>query len=163
MWTAQQWPRSRYCSGWSPRSAGSVPTRASSPASGSPPGCLASSRRVPKAPKVPPVAPVAVALVLVAPMAVALVVRALVPLAVAGGVSVALDTRGVIDVAAERARLEKDRAAAEKEAAQCRAKLDNPAFVGKAPDHVVAKIRDRLAAAEADLARINGQLDTLPA
>jgi len=84
-------------------------------------------------------------------------------LAVAGGVSVALDTRGVIDVAAERARLEKDRAAAEKEAAQCRAKLDNPAFVGKAPDHVVAKIRDRLAAAEADLARINGQLDTLPA
>jgi valyl-tRNA synthetase len=84
-------------------------------------------------------------------------------LAVAGGVSVALDTRGVIDVAAERARLEKDRAAAEKEAAQCRAKLDNPAFVGKAPEQVVAKIRDRLAAAEADLARINGQLDALPA
>ena len=66
-------------------------------------------------------------------------------LAMPGGVSVALDTRGSIDVAAERARLTKDRAAAEKEVAQARAKLDNPAFVGKAPEPVVAKIRDRLA------------------
>ena len=63
----------------------------------------------------------------------------------AGGVGVELDTRGTIDVAAERARLDKDRAAAEKEVAQCRAKLDNPAFTDKAPDDVVAKIRDRLA------------------
>jgi valyl-tRNA synthetase len=84
-------------------------------------------------------------------------------LAVTGGVGVELDTRGSIDVAAERARLQKDRAAAEKEAAQTRAKLDNPAFVGKAPEHVVAKIRERLAAAEAELARITRQLDALPA
>jgi len=83
-------------------------------------------------------------------------------LSVGGGVSVELDTSGAIDVRAERARLEKDRAAAEKEAAQCRAKLDNPAFVGKAPEPVVAKIRERLAAAEAELARIGGQLDALP-
>ncbi len=68
-----------------------------------------------------------------------------------GGITVDLDTRGTIDVAAERARLEKDRAAAEKEAAQCRAKLGNDAFVGKAPEQVVAKIKDRLATAEADL------------
>jgi valyl-tRNA synthetase len=84
-------------------------------------------------------------------------------LAVSGGVTVRLDTRGSIDVAAERSRLLKDRAAAEKEAAQCRAKLDNPAFVGKAPDQVVAKIRERLTAAEAELTRISGQLDALPA
>ncbi|GAA0812320.1 valine--tRNA ligase [Spirilliplanes yamanashiensis] len=84
-------------------------------------------------------------------------------LAIAGGVTVELDTRGTIDVAAERARLEKDRAAAEKEAAQCRGKLGNDAFVGKAPDHVVAKIKDRLAAAEADLARIEAALAALPA
>jgi valyl-tRNA synthetase len=83
-------------------------------------------------------------------------------LAVSGGVTVELDTRGSIDVAAERARLLKDRAAAEKEAAQCRAKLDNPAFVGKAPEQVVSKIRERLAAAEAELGRIGGQLDALP-
>ena len=83
-------------------------------------------------------------------------------LTVGGGVGVALDTRGSIDVAAERARLEKDRAAAEREAAQCRSKLDNPAFTGKAPDAVVAKIRERLAAAEADLARITAALGALP-
>ena len=54
-------------------------------------------------------------------------------LAVTGGITVDLDTRGTIDVAAERARLLKDRAAAEKEQAQCRAKLGNEAFIGKAP------------------------------
>jgi valyl-tRNA synthetase len=83
-------------------------------------------------------------------------------LAMPGEVSVALDTRGSIDVAAERARLTKDRAAAEKEVAQARAKLDNPAFVGKAPEPVVAKIRDRLAVAEADLVRIDAALEALP-
>jgi valyl-tRNA synthetase len=84
-------------------------------------------------------------------------------LAVTGGITVDLDTRGAIDVAAERARLEKDRAAAEKEATQCRAKLGNEAFVGKAPEQVVAKIKDRLAAAEADLVRIAAALEALPA
>ncbi|GIF78336.1 valine--tRNA ligase [Asanoa siamensis] len=84
-------------------------------------------------------------------------------LSVAGGVRVGLDTRGAIDVAAERARLEKDRAAAEKEAAQCRAKLGNEAFVGKAPEHVVTKIKERLATAEADLARIGAALEALSA
>jgi valyl-tRNA synthetase len=83
-------------------------------------------------------------------------------LAVTGGITVDLDTRGTIDVAAERTRLQKDRAAAEKEAAQCRAKLDNDAFVGKAPEPVVAKIKDRLATAEADLARIAAALEALP-
>ncbi|MFV2102677.1 valine--tRNA ligase [Micromonospora sp. LOL_024] len=82
-------------------------------------------------------------------------------LAMPGEVGVALDTRGSIDVAAERARLTKDRTAAEKEAGQTRAKLNNPAFVGKAPEQVVAKIRDRLAVAEADLARIDAALEAL--
>jgi len=82
-------------------------------------------------------------------------------LAISGGITVELDTRGSIDVAAERARLEKDRAAAEKEASQCRAKLDNPAFTSKAPEPVVAKVRERLAAAEADLARIDAALANL--
>ena len=81
---------------------------------------------------------------------------------VAGGITVDLDTRGTIDVAAERTRLEKDRGAAEKEAAQCRAKLGNEAFVSKAPEQVVAKIKDRLATAEADLTRIAAALAALP-
>jgi valyl-tRNA synthetase len=83
-------------------------------------------------------------------------------LAVTGGITVDLDTRGTIDVAAERARLEKDRAAAEKEATQTRAKLDNAAFVAKAPEAVVVKMKDRLAAAESDLARIATALEALP-
>ena len=67
-----------------------------------------------------------------------------------------------IDVAAERARLTKDRAAAEKEQAVNAGKLGNEAFTGKAPDAVVAKVRDRLAAAEAELARIDAALAALP-
>jgi valyl-tRNA synthetase len=83
-------------------------------------------------------------------------------LAVTGAITVDLDTRGTIDVAAERARLEKDRAAAEKEATQTRAKLNNESFVSKAPEQVVAKMKDRLATAESDLARIAAALQTLP-
>jgi valyl-tRNA synthetase len=81
--------------------------------------------------------------------------------AVAGGVTVALDTRGSIDVAAERARLTKDRAAAEKEIAQATGKLGNEGFLAKAPEQVVAKLRERLAAAQADLTRIDAALATL--
>ena len=82
-------------------------------------------------------------------------------LALSGGVGVQLDTRGSIDVAAERARLTKDLATTEREVAQCRAKLDNPAFVDKAPEQVVAKIRVRLVDAEADLTRITAALAAL--
>ncbi|MBT2539719.1 valine--tRNA ligase [Streptomyces sp. ISL-44] len=78
------------------------------------------------------------------------------------GASVALDLSGTIDVAAERKRLSKDLAAAEKEKQQAEAKLGNEAFMAKAPDNVVDKIKGRLAKAEADIARIQAQLDTLP-
>jgi valyl-tRNA synthetase len=84
-------------------------------------------------------------------------------LAVGADVRIALDTRGAIDVAAERARLAKDLATAEKEAAQCHAKLDNPDFVRRAPAPVVDKIRERLAAAQADVDRIAAALDALDA
>jgi valyl-tRNA synthetase len=78
------------------------------------------------------------------------------------GASVALDLSGVIDVAAERKRLTKDLGAAEKEKADTTRKLGNEAFLAKAPEPVVAKIRTRLATAEADIARITAQLDALP-
>ncbi|MEU9985178.1 valine--tRNA ligase [Streptomyces sp. NPDC050856] len=78
------------------------------------------------------------------------------------GATVALDLSGTIDVAAERKRLAKDLAAAEKERAQATAKLGNEAFLAKAPDQVVDKIRTRLAKAEEDIARIQNQLETLP-
>ncbi|MFE1438957.1 valine--tRNA ligase [Streptomyces sp. NPDC058739] len=79
-----------------------------------------------------------------------------------GGAEVALDLSGTIDVAAERKRLAKDLAAAEKEKAQANAKLGNEAFLAKAPDNVVDKIRTRLAKADEDIARIQSQLDKLP-
>ncbi|MFI8183708.1 valine--tRNA ligase [Actinacidiphila glaucinigra] len=78
------------------------------------------------------------------------------------GATVALDLSGAIDVDAERKRLAKDLAAAEKEKAQATAKLGNEAFLAKAPEPVVAKIRTRLEAAEADIARITAQLSSLP-
>ncbi|MCD0482739.1 valine--tRNA ligase [Streptacidiphilus sp. ASG 303] len=78
------------------------------------------------------------------------------------GATVALDLSGAIDVAAERKRLQKDLAVAEKELAQTTAKLGNEGFMAKAPEQVVAKIRTRQATAEADIARITAQLAALP-
>jgi valyl-tRNA synthetase len=80
---------------------------------------------------------------------------------ISGGVGVELDTRGSIDVVAERARLEKDLAAARKEVAGCSAKLGNESFLAKAPEPVVQKIRGRLATAEADITRLTTALDAL--
>jgi valyl-tRNA synthetase len=81
---------------------------------------------------------------------------------VAERVTVELDTAAGIDVAAERRRLEKDLAAARKEAEQTERKLANDSFLAKAPSDVVAKTRDRLAAAHADIDRIAGRLAALP-
>ncbi|MFG3283992.1 valine--tRNA ligase [Streptomyces sp. NPDC048111] len=78
------------------------------------------------------------------------------------GATVALDLSGTIDVVAERKRLGKDLAAAEKEKADANKKLGNEAFLAKAPDNVVDKIRTRLAKAEADIERIGNQIATLP-
>jgi valyl-tRNA synthetase len=78
------------------------------------------------------------------------------------GATVALDLSGTIDVAAERKRLTKDLAAAEKEKSQTQAKLGNEAFMAKAPENVVEKIRTRLAKAEADIVRLENQISALP-
>ncbi len=78
------------------------------------------------------------------------------------GARIELDLSGAIDVAAERGRLAKDLAAAQKELQTVTAKLGNADFVAKAPEPVVAKVRGRLSAAEADIQRISAQLDALP-
>ena len=77
------------------------------------------------------------------------------------GITVELDVAGVIDVAAERRRMEKDLAAARSEADQAERKLGNAEFTAKAPEAVVAKTRQRLEAANADIARIEQRLEVL--
>ena len=81
----------------------------------------------------------------------------------AEGVTVELGTAAAIDVAAERRRLEKDLAAARKEAEQTERKLGNDSFLAKAPADVVAKTRARLSAARDDIDRIGQRLAALPA
>ena len=79
----------------------------------------------------------------------------------AGTVAVELDTSSTVDVAAERRRLEKDLAAAQKEMAATAAKLGNEAFLAKAPADVVDKIRDRQKLAHEESDRITARLAAL--
>ncbi|MGE2835053.1 valine--tRNA ligase [Mycobacterium sp. SMC-4] len=78
-------------------------------------------------------------------------------------VVVEVDTSGTVDVAAERRRLEKDLAAAQKELAGTSAKLGNDAFLAKAPADVVDKIRARRQVAQEEVERITARLGALPA
>jgi valyl-tRNA synthetase len=75
-----------------------------------------------------------------------------------GIVVVELDTSGTIDLAAERRRLEKDLAAAQKELASTTAKLGNADFMAKAPEAVVDKQRERQRVAREEADRITARL-----
>jgi valyl-tRNA synthetase len=79
----------------------------------------------------------------------------------AEGIAVELDVAGAVDVAAERRRLEKDLASARSEAEQATRKLANGDFTAKAPAEVVARTRQRLDAAQADIARLEQRLAAL--
>ena len=81
---------------------------------------------------------------------------------VVGAIQCEFDLSGTVDVAAERARLEKDLATAEKDRETARVKLDNADFMAKAPEKVVATIKARLEETTADIARITEQLNKLP-
>jgi valyl-tRNA synthetase len=80
----------------------------------------------------------------------------------AEGVTVELDTAAGIDVAAERRRAEKDLAAARADIEATERKLGNPSFLERAPAAVVAKNRDRLAAAQDEVRRLTERLEALP-
>ncbi|PRQ11695.1 valine--tRNA ligase [Corynebacterium sp. 13CS0277] len=76
-------------------------------------------------------------------------------------ITVALDTSGTVDKEAERKRLEKDLAVANKELETTGKKLSNESFIAKAPEAVVEKIRARRTIAEEEVARISARLAEL--
>ncbi|MTD13123.1 valine--tRNA ligase [Nakamurella sp. YIM 132087] len=80
-----------------------------------------------------------------------------------GTATVELDTSSAIDKGAEKARLGKELAVAQKDLADTDRKLGNEQFLSKAPDKVVDGIRARNAAASADIARLTARLAELDA
>ena len=72
--------------------------------------------------------------------------------------TVVIPLAGLIDLAAERARLQKERGKAVAEAEKVQAKLANPDFVARAKEEVVEENRDRLAAAQTEIARLDAAL-----
>jgi valyl-tRNA synthetase len=81
--------------------------------------------------------------------------------AVLGGITIVLPLAALIDLSAERARLEKDHARALDEAAKIAAKLANESFVSRAKPEVVQENRDRRAALEAEAERLAAALARL--
>jgi valyl-tRNA synthetase len=72
--------------------------------------------------------------------------------------TVVLPLAGAIDVGTERTRLTRERDKATGEARKLAQKLDNADFVRRAPEAVVEENRERLAAAQADMARLEAAL-----
>ncbi len=75
--------------------------------------------------------------------------------------TVILPLSDAIDIPAERVRLAKERDKAAGEARKIAQKLDNADFVRRAPEEVVEENRDRLAAAQADIARLEAALQRI--
>jgi valyl-tRNA synthetase len=77
------------------------------------------------------------------------------------GIDLFVDLTGLIDVAAERARAEKEEARLMQMIAGKQQKLSNEAFVSKAPPEVVAKERTAIAELQDQLASVRKTLDAL--
>ena len=72
--------------------------------------------------------------------------------------TIVLPLAGLIDLDAERARLTRDREKAAKEADTVERKLANAEFVARAKPEVVEENRERLAAAQAEAARLDAAM-----
>jgi valyl-tRNA synthetase len=81
--------------------------------------------------------------------------------ALLGDMKLLVPMRGIIDVDAERARLDKLRSKAEADLARSRGKLDNPNFVNNAPAAVVTQEKERVAEFERQIAHLDEQLARL--
>jgi valyl-tRNA synthetase len=72
--------------------------------------------------------------------------------------TVLIPLAGLIDLNAERARLQKERTRAAAEAEKVEKKLSNPEFVARAKEEVVEENRERLHAAQSEIARLEAAL-----
>ncbi|MFS4582854.1 valine--tRNA ligase [Phaeobacter sp. C3_T13_0] len=79
----------------------------------------------------------------------------------APGASFALPLADIIDVAAEKARQEKNLGKLAKELGGLRGRLKNPKFAASAPEEVVAEARENLAAREEEEAKVKDALARL--
>ncbi len=75
--------------------------------------------------------------------------------------TIVLPLSDVIDLAVERARLQKDRARAAAEADKLAKKLENADFVARAPEEIVEENRERLAGFHRDIARFDAALQRI--
>lgn len=80
---------------------------------------------------------------------------------VSGGSTIALSLAGIIDLTAERARLEKEVAAFDSDIGHVNKKLGNPNFVSRAAPEVVDEQRAKLAEAEAGKVKLQAALARL--
>jgi len=78
--------------------------------------------------------------------------------ALAGDVVASLPLAGMVDLGAERARLEKELEEARAEQHRAEKQLSNEAFTSRAPEHVVQVQRDRLERAKEQVALIQQRL-----
>ena len=81
--------------------------------------------------------------------------------AVVTGVEVYLPLAGLVDLEKEKERLEKELAELEKEKERLEKKLANTQFLAKAPEAVVAKEKEKLAAVEEKYAKVSARLAEL--
>lgn len=80
---------------------------------------------------------------------------------VSGGATAALSLAGIIDLAAEKTRLEKEIAAFDSDIGHVNKKLGNPNFVARAAPEVVDEQREKQAAAEAGKTKLQAALARL--
>jgi valyl-tRNA synthetase len=80
---------------------------------------------------------------------------------IAGGDTFIVPLEGIIDIAAEKARLEKALAASTKEAKSLEGRLSNPAFAEKAKPEAVEKARSDLAHHQGEVERLTAALARL--
>jgi valyl-tRNA synthetase len=81
--------------------------------------------------------------------------------ALVGEMKILIPMAGLIDKDAEKARLSKEKEKRKMEIQRIEAKLSNENFIGKAPEVVVQKERDKLAALQQELKGISEQLEKI--